>query len=86
MLGPRHLDPGSVTSARPGDNHAFLCTAPNEVAAEAILRKLAAQQIDCTTHRRVIRLIGERGRIITAEPVDLRVRGSDLPRARRIVS
>jgi hypothetical protein len=86
MFGIRTLEPGRSSQLRPGDDKIFLCTAPNEVAAEAMVRSLAIHEIDCATQRRVAGTAASPGEIPRPIAVDLHVRGSDLERARRIVS
>jgi hypothetical protein len=86
MSGIRHLDRGRSSQLRPGDNKVLLCTAPNEVVAEAMIRSLTVHGIDCATHHRSASKDSPPGEIPRPIAVDLHVRGSDLERARRFVS
>jgi hypothetical protein len=86
MLGIRHLNPGLSSELRPGENKEFLCTAPNEVAAEALIRSLAIHEIDSATQCRSATASSARDEIPRPVAVDVLVRGSDLERARRVVS
>lgn len=74
MIGERHVS-DFLPRAGPGDNFVAVQTAASEREAEVVLRALAAQDVACSLLRDLR---------LPFRAVEIRVRRSDLERARRI--
>jgi hypothetical protein len=73
-----------IPRASPGDNLVILHTSPSDREADALIRSLAAHEIHCSVSRSALRTWVLPANAPSEIPVDIRVRRSDLERAKRI--